>query len=495
MAGARTVLSNVNITAGKMSPYGDYSAWMGASRCPNGDLLYMAAIGADESTATDGVTNITAWFRSQDQGATWSRQNNQFGVGCGINKNGLEEAWLGYFTDVNGTFMLATANANVGFSFSNPAPHWYQQNWSSVSTDNGHTWDPATLVYFYHADGSLWKIVGRDGQDGTADEDLEMTGGWIQLPDGSLICPLGVVPTSGFDGIARNSGYTVVARSTDRGKTWREYGSAPWPAQSGWMYLEGSFIRLPSGRIASVVRVKENPLNGYLDYTSWVCYSDDNAQSWYGHRRLWRAVASRDMSVIGPEGDWVVGIRSVTPAEASGPTVWMQSWDEGATWTSPVQVPAGAGISAYGQGVNVLDTPGVDGNIAIMYQEEGYGGSGWSGQGSDAYFLKFTKPAGWVPTTPLVLASGNSVWSQSGTSVTLNHAPSGVRSTVAATVYSTQGGLVRFLGADASRFSVSADGTTWSDRLQIASGSRTIYLGVTPQAGDAALAATVGIPA
>ena len=52
----------------------------------------------------------------------------------------------------------------------------------------------------------------------------------------------------------------------------------------------------------------------------------------------------------------------------------------------------------------------------------------------------------------------NSVWSLSGTTLTVNSAPSGTRSIVSGTAGSVNGGLVRFTGTHADRFSVSLDG-------------------------------------
>lgn len=98
-------------------------------------------------------------------------------------------------------------------------------------------------------------------------------------------------------------------------------------------------------------------------------------------------------------------------------------------------------------------------------------------------------------TAPLSLVdlSGTSPWHQSGTSLTVS-APVGVRTSIPAGVYAAAAGYVGFCGTDASRFSVSSDGSTWASSLLVPAGASTVYLGVTPQSGDGALTASVGIP-
>lgn len=97
-------------------------------------------------------------------------------------------------------------------------------------------------------------------------------------------------------------------------------------------------------------------------------------------------------------------------------------------------------------------------------------------------------------TPPAVVLDSDAVWSLAGSNVTVNHAPSGMRSAVRATVRSAGGGLVRFAGADASRFSVSADGITYGATRTVPPGPSVVYLGVTPQAGDTTLSAQLGVP-
>ena len=95
--------------------------------------------------------------------------------------------------------------------------------------------------------------------------------------------------------------------------------------------------------------------------------------------------------------------------------------------------------------------------------------------------------------SPLTIGA-SSTWSQSGTSITVNDTAVGVRSTVAGTVYSPSGGRLVFGGTHGSRFEASLDGSTWASTVVIPSGTSTIYLGATRQAGDPSLSARVGVP-
>lgn len=516
MSGTRSIHGSVvTIASAANLPYGDdYTAWSGLAKCPNGDLLYMTCAGASEITVVRGECH-NDFFRSTDGGATWSLETR---VGY---RAGIEEGWLGTFTDSAGVYMLVAGNLNVGYTYPEAVdPLWYQQSYTSRSTDNGHTWDAAAMTYFYRSDGSLWRILKRDGNYPNGDlapQDLEMTGGWVQLPDESLIAPLGVVPQGdtgggvggGIETGSRASGWTALVRSTDRGVTWQEYGTPPFPFQQDWQFLEPSLIWLPSGRLACIARTKEFPLTTYDDYTSWINYSNDGGLTWTGAHRMFRRVASRDMAVVGPEGDIIMGVRSVLASQVSGPTVWMQSWDEGLTWTSPIQMPVTLGVSAYGQAVNLLDDAGVDGNIGIMYQE-----ASQFGVTANAYFVKFTAPTGW---SGAALGSGTTVSAGYGevdvqgvqASLTIDPASTAFEqidtqiivrvladapTETAVTFSSPGGGLVRFRGTDAANFTVSLDGTTWSSTLDIPAGDTNGYLRVTPDAPDTTLTAEIGVP-
>jgi len=516
MSGARTAVGAVAFSTGKLggiSP--EYTCWSGIARCPNGDLLYMTChtaageLGVVTANAANDFIRCPAGANPLVAG-NWVRE-----VRSGL-RAGLQEQWLGSFTDDDGTFMLMTGLVNVGFtSFESPDPEWYQQLYTGTSTDNGTTWSSAHLVHFTRADDSPWNILGRDG-DG--EQDLELTGGFVQLPDKSIIAPLTVVPSQatvpiGGTGNVRGTAWQCLVRTTDRGVTWKEYGGVPFPVQVDWQFAEASLFWTPAGRLCCMARVKEVPLAEPDDYGMWVNFSDDEGATWGTPQKAFGSSASRPMEVVGPEGDILVGYRSVigSPgAELSGPTKWRQSWDDGITWNVATTMPlVPLGISAYGQGIVLDDTPGVDGNIGIMYQEEG----GAPQQGV-AYLTTFTKPAGWVPTAAgygdnvssgygtgeayaqpatLTIDPASTAWEQIDTQIIVRVTADGP-STVEATIEGSAGGLVRFRGADADLFQVSLDGTTWASAVDVPAGDTTIHLRVTPEAPGTTLTAEIGVP-
>lgn len=113
---------------------------------------------------------------------------------------------------------------------------------------------------------------------------------------------------------------------------------------------------------------------------------------------------------------------------------------------------------------------------------------------------QWTGTPAFLSTEPTVTASGgvltidptSTTWTQVGAAITVG-AASGSRTSVSAVASSGSGGLVRFAGTHASRFSVSLDNVTFTASVTIPAGTTTIYLGVTPQAGDGALTARVGV--
>ncbi len=58
----------------------------------------------------------------------------------------------------------------------------------------------------------------------------------------------------------------------------------------------------------------------------------------------------------------------------------------------------------------------------------------------------------------------------------------------------TGGGTLRVTSGTAGRFEVSADGVAWDTEAAVADGADTAYVGVTPQAGDESLVASLAVP-
>lgn len=143
---------------------------------------------------------------------------------------------------------------------------------------------------------------------------------------------------------------------------------------------------------------------------------------------------------------------------------------------------------------NVIDMTGIDTSSAPVWIDvQGNHTVAGSDDASVLHYL-VTELLDSIPGGQLTL-DPDSVWSLSGSVVTVSHAPIGVRSAVRASVVSTGGGVLRFAGADAGRFTVSTDGgATYAPTATIGSGTTVVRLAVTPQTGDTTLAATLGVP-
>lgn len=114
---------------------------------------------------------------------------------------------------------------------------------------------------------------------------------------------------------------------------------------------------------------------------------------------------------------------------------------------------------------------------------EGYGNTVSSGYGAaTAYHL-----------VRLVVDPTSTEWSQVDALISVR-VSAAETSTVAATVTSTGGGLIRYRGADAGLFEVSLDGTTWATAVDVPTGTSTVYLRVTPATAGSTLSAEVGVP-
>lgn len=106
--------------------------------------------------------------------------------------------------------------------------------------------------------------------------------------------------------------------------------------------------------------------------------------------------------------------------------------------------------------------------------------------------VEFTTDASPVPD-PLTIDPGNGAWEQIDTDLIVR-VVSGERTSTEATVYSPAGGYLRFFGADADLFELSADDETWAPVLQVPAGTSAVYLSVSPVAPDVTLTAQVGVP-
>lgn len=104
--------------------------------------------------------------------------------------------------------------------------------------------------------------------------------------------------------------------------------------------------------------------------------------------------------------------------------------------------------------------------------------------------IAFTTPAPPAPLETSLILDPSDTWLQVGTNITISPAIVGVRSSCMATVVASVDGDLIWDGAGASRFDIGGYAT-----YPVEAGVETrVELGVTPQEGDTALTARIGVP-
>lgn len=287
-------------------------------------------------------------------------------------------------------------------------------------------------------------------------------------------------------------------RSTDNGATWAREGfidranTANANQSTAHMADEPQLLMLRNGEMLCVIRTLEEgrneAINGYTHHL-WRCQNptDRNALVWVdeGPCTVSQA-ASRPALLQHSNGMVLHGFRVITSG-SSNQGAWRVSNDNGRTWNTERNLDtggvtsgnSGTGVYSYGAWVELSD-----GSLIHVYCQDTGGAS-------------YTREARMsvVSDTPAALTvNATAVWSQSGTTITAARAPRNTRTTTTASAYSASGGPIQLRGTHAARFSVSLDGTTWASTVTVPAGTSTIYLGVTPQAGDATLTAQIGVP-
>lgn len=424
--------------------------------------------------------NNGAWRDSTDGGATWGaeQQRDWYPALPYPDAGGITDIYRGRSGRIHAALMWHhwLGDFSKYPNYDGWAVKYYPQY--TYSDDEGATWAPYEDVPYIG-----WGGYGIDV---------------IELSNGEVVVSWdGGAPDHGPPYTLNNTGSYPSAYNSVRDPatgTWSMI-TTPMAAASGGAQGLDYFNHVPGAYIWSEQQldvIHDGSTHGIVICTITkniidVAYSDRFITRSFDGCRTWTTPQYQNQGVnrgglcVGPDGDVIH-----TYCNGFQP-VMRVSQDQGVTWGSPVVLGSGGynWVSPF-----PIAPSGVSPNVGIAW-----GTSTADDAHGQSYYINVSRGSDVVaPSDPLTLASGNPIWSQSGTTLTVNHAPSGSRSTVAATIVTPRSGLVRFVGTDASRFSVSADNSTWGSSLQVAGGTRTIYLGVTPQAGDSTLSAQVGIP-
>lgn len=385
-------------------------------------------------------------------------------------------------------------------------------------TAGGRTWS---------ADRVLDGHTGYTSSDAGTGDGVAAPHNLIVLPNGDYLLSLygrDNVVTSGY-----NTTYSRVMRSQDGGANWTALGIIASASQTlGIMNAEPAIVRLDTGRILCVMRVQNAVTGGQGAY--YTNYSDDGGVTWSAPTNIGFGVyGGPNMPAIYQtvSGDVLLG----TNAPSTLGIRISQSKDRGATWSTAADIVPTSGGAFLGAMFAEASPYDYDGNVMLAWCEEAqtaHGGAGlWAsgnyGSGLTQGWTKFTRLTSAItnpdwnevaegygntvssgygdaetytpPPASITVDPASTVWQQSGTSIIARVNPDGPAA-VSAVVEHTDGGLVRFRGANASRFEISLDGATWASTATVAAGATDVFLRVTPEPEDsgATLVAEIGVP-
>lgn len=305
-----------------------------------------------------------------------------------------------------------------------------------------------------------------------------------------------------------------LASSTDEGVTWTKYASNPILSQGG----SGSADELDLYTAGGV------RYDSTLGEWQWY-YIGHNASGVLRTMLATRAASS-------PLGTWTkqAALTGISPEGSGGATyspgitqVWKegstyhaiaddwynlnQAWHydspDGRAWTKGSQVLAvGTGgawddsrcyypvVCEESPGTLTLiytgatSTPVYGIGVVALPGVTGYGNTVSSGYGDAELY---------VPAATLTIDPASGAWEQIDTQIIVR-VTADAPATVTAVVTSTDGGLVRYRGADADLFEVSLDGEDWNSTADVPAGETTVHLRVIPEAAGTTLSAEIGVP-
>lgn len=243
----------------------------------------------------------------------------------------------------------------------------------------------------------------------------------------------------------------------------QDYGAVSWRSRMNTIVSGALALTDAAGRGSRVIVCSAPPAHAQ---------SYPGSLSWRDPVRL-EAIRDQAADLVADLADLrvtFVDLWTVMQENASWETAYIDTADGGIHLSDTGQAAAAA-----------LILPAV---LAALKPVEGYGESISSGYGAATAYTP--------PSASFTIDPASTAWEQIDTSIIVRVTSD--PSTVTATVGSTEGGLVRFRGTNASLFAVSLDGSTWLPHLDVAAGETTVYLRVTPAEPDTTLSAEIGAP-
>lgn len=237
----------------------EYCAWPSIIRAGNGNLL-LAFCQSEEHLSPDGAIVM---LRSKDNGQEWFGPEVIYDtplddreVGFTILKDGsiithyysMRHTKKAYETTYAGSYDQATLDRWTKHveqpEYKNATD--FEGSWSTISTDDGHTW---STPYRSH----------------------DSVHGGIELKDGTLL----------LASYRDQEGSIGVFKASTPDHPWQKIATIHSPQPDTIRLAEPHILQLPSGRIIMMIRTVAKPYNDLSDHCFlWETYSDDKGRTW-----------------------------------------------------------------------------------------------------------------------------------------------------------------------------------------------------------------------
>lgn len=323
------------------------------TRTADGDILLAYPTGHEDTNASVRVR------RSTDDGATWSPYTEVFTGSPGVNGNTA----VGMTTLSDGTILLPFSTGVVTDKYT----HRTTETYIARSTDNGVTWDPATVST---------PVVLPAPWNGPEVFNAAY-GRIVDLGSGELLLPVFGSPTqtpqigADFSALSHPVPWAAgVFRSTDNGLTWTSYSEIAIDRNNEALYHNNNGF-LPTAVTEPTITVRaDGSLLALLRYDTTLStqmyfrsVSNDGGNTWSPAVKTTLNGRGGTIDIAPCSSDLPAGRSKLVAAYldfTSSRLVFRSSYDDGASWGAPTAIdrPAGSPTAGYDFYPDMVELPG-----------------------------------------------------------------------------------------------------------------------------------------
>ena len=296
----------------------------------------------------------TMWIRSRDNGKTWTRPK------------AFPEVVGGYYA--SDVIQLRDGTMLASVYVSNSWGYWQQMPATPLefARTAANRLDAHSKVYRSDDNGESWHAAGQIASFGENDAVYS----FCESPDGSVLALYNFSPIPG----GANRWLTAVARSTDKGTTWKTLSIA---GSNDFNSYESTGGYLPDGRIGFITRVGSH----------WF-ESSDHGRTWSESKQVFPLVNGKSVGFrrgslqVLPDG--VVAVVYCDLVGKNGQLIY--SRDNGKSWIKPAE-ELGFKFDplAYYPDACVLE----DGSLFVVGSHEGLGENKYGPAGAEVTAMRF----------------------------------------------------------------------------------------------------------